>query len=125
MNYVKDYELVKEIKKLLAKNEDYFKVFKELVSEKPLSRYRGNDLYELGVNVESYLHDPEITKNYDWKEIIKDNQLYLPFFIYGNNNYGYYETEHNFKSDTIELLRVKGEISIENLYHLWTLPALV
>ena len=96
------------------KNEDYSEAFKELVSEKPLSISRGETLYKLDLDVESYLHDPEITKNYNWKEIIKDNQLYLPFFINGNR-YGYYKTEHSFKGDTIELLRVKSEMSMKNL----------
>lgn len=115
MDYIKEYELVEKIKKLLDKNEDYSEAFKELVSEKPLSISRGETLYKLGLDVESYLHDPEITKNYNWKEIVKDYQLYLPFYL-ASYGYSYINIEYNFKSETIELLRVKSETSANDFF---------
>jgi anthranilate/para-aminobenzoate synthase component II len=104
---------------------NYSKLFKELVKDGPLTLENAKKLHESGYDVERYLHDPEITKNYNWLEIIKNKDFYLPFYydeiffdeisdrvIYHNS---YTKLSHKFKADTLDLLAKKSGVSIVKL----------
>lgn len=87
--------------------------FKALVSTEPLKRGEGFLLAKSGIDVEGYLHDKQITKNYDWEKITHSYDYFLPSFRYGLSTQ--HDNDQYFTTKTIELLSANHSL-VEMFY---------